>query len=101
NDVYINAEIAEDSVEVPKRYFPYELYPWQKFVNVFIFGVRWKEDNSLVFTRYLLYMGRGAGKNGFISWNSFFMQTKQHGIKNYNIDIVATSEDQAKTSFLD
>jgi phage terminase large subunit-like protein len=101
NDIYINTEIVEASVEVPGKYFPYQLYPWQKFVNVFIFGVRWKEDNTLVFTRYFLYMGRGAGKNGFISWDSFFMQTKQHGIQNYNIDIVATSEDQAKTSFLD
>src|SRR5699024_9492 len=56
---------------------------------------------SLVFDRYFLYMGRGAGKNGFISWDSFFMQTKQHGIQNYDIDIVATSEKQAKTSFND
>lgn len=101
NDVYIKAKIVEDSVEIPGRYFPYSLYPWQKFVNVFIFGVRWKKDDSLVFTRHFIYMGRGGGKNGFISYDSFFMMSKQHGIQNYDIDIVATSESQAKTSFLD
>lgn len=100
-DVYINKKMVEDSVEIPGRYFPYELFPWQKFANVFIFGVRWKDDDSLVFNRYFFFMGRGAGKNGFISYDSFFMLSKQHGIMNYDIDIVATSEAQAKTSFTD
>lgn len=101
DDVYINHQMVNDSVEIPSRYFPYKLFDWQKFVNVFIFGLRWKVDDTLVFDRYLLYMGRGGGKNGFFSWDAFFMTTKQHGIMNYNIDIVATSEDQAKTSFDD
>lgn len=101
DDVYIDHEAVDKSVEIPGRYFPFKLYPWQKFVNVFIYGLRWKRDDTLVFDRYFLYMGRGAGKNGYISWNSFYMMTKQHGIRNYHIDIVATSEDQAKTSFED
>nr|BDD47242.1 terminase [Bacillaceae bacterium] len=101
DDVYINSEMVENSVNTPAKYFPYNLYPWQKFINVFIFGLRWKKDDSLVFNRFFLYMGRGGGKNGYISWNSFFMLSKQHGIQNYDIDIVATSEDQAKTSFND
>jgi phage terminase large subunit-like protein len=101
DDVYINVEMVDNSNEIPGRYFPYNLFPWEKFVNVFVFGLRWKEDDTLVFNRYFLYMGRGAGKNGFISWDTFFMMTKQHGIQHYDIDIVATSEDQAKTSFQD
>lgn len=101
DDVYLDTQMIDDSINVPARYFPYELYPWEKFANCFIFGLRWKEDKSLVFDRYLFYMGRGGGKNGFFSWDSFFMLSKQHGIPNYNIDIVATSEEQAKTSFND
>jgi phage terminase large subunit-like protein len=101
DDVYINSEMVDNSVNVPAKYFPYTLFPWEKFVNVFVFGLRWKADDTLVFNRHFLYMGRGAGKNGFISWDGFFMMSKQHGIPNYNIDIIATSEDQAKTSFLD
>lgn len=101
SDVYLDHEMINNSVDIPAKYFPFSLFPWQKFVNVFVFGLRWKSDNTLVFNRYLIYMGRGAGKNGYISWDGFFMMSKQHGIRDYQIDIVATSEDQAKTSFLD
>lgn len=101
DDVYIDAEMVNNSVEIPGRYFSYSLFPWQRFVNVFVFGLRWKEDDTLVFNRYFLYMGRGAGKNGYMSWDGFFMTSKQHGIKNYHVNIVATSEEQAKVSFED
>jgi phage terminase large subunit-like protein len=101
DDVYLNKKMIDESVSMPSRYFPYELYPWEKFSNCFIFGLRWKEDDSLVFDRHLYLLGRGAGKNGFFSYDSLFMMSKLHGIFNYNIEIVATSEDQAKTSFED
>lgn len=101
DDVYINSEMVDNSVGIPGRYFPFKLFPWQKFVNVFVYGLRWKKDDTLVFNRYFLYMGRGAGKNGYISYNSFFLTSKSHGIRNYHVNIVATSEDQAKTSFED
>lgn len=100
-DVYIDKEMVENSISIPGKYFPFSLFPWQKFANVFIFGLRWKEDDTLVFDRYFFYMGRGGGKNGFFSYDAFFMMSKQHGIQNYDIDIVATSEDQAKRSFKD
>lgn len=98
--IVIDAEAIEKSVEKPSAYFPFELFAWQRFCNAFIYGVRF-EDGSLVFNRFLIEIGRGAGKNGYISYNSFYMQTGHHGIKNYDIDIVATSESQAKTSFED
>jgi len=99
-DVVIDAEAIEKSVEKPKEYFPFELYAWQKFCNAFIYGVRY-ENGRLMFNRFLIEIGRGAGKNGYISYNCFYMQTGHHGIQNYDIDIVATSEKQAKTSFED
>ncbi len=98
--VIVDEKAIEKSVEVPDKYFPFKLFPWQKFINAFIYGVRY-EDGSLVFNRFLIEIGRGAGKNGYISYNSFFMLTGHHGIPNYDIDIVATSESQAKTSFED
>lgn len=101
DDVYLDKQAIEESVALPARYFSYALFPWQRFVNCFIFGLRWKENKRLVFDRFLIYMGRGGGKNGYLSFISFYMLTKQHGVTGYNIDIVATSEDQAKTSFED
>lgn len=101
DDVYLNEKMVEDSIEAPGKYFPFELFLWQKFAQVFIYGLRWKKDGSLVFDTYFVYVGRGSGKNGWISWNSFFMLSKKHGIQNYDIDIYATGEEQAKTSFND
>lgn len=99
-NVVIDEEAIEKSVSIPEKYFPFQLFPWQKFINAFIYGVRY-DDGQLMFSKFLILLGRGAGKNGYISWNSFHMMTGHHGIPNYDIDIVATSENQAKTSFED
>lgn len=100
-NIVINHEIIEKSINVPAKYFPFELLEWEKFINAFIYGVRYKDSGNLVFDRFLIMMGRGAGKNGFISFNSFFMLSKNLGIPRYDIDLVATSEDQAMRSFND
>lgn len=42
-------------------------------------------------------MGRGAGKNGFISTMAHFLASSLHGIEEYDVSIVANSEHQAKT----
>ncbi|MEB4814736.1 terminase TerL endonuclease subunit [Bacillus thuringiensis] len=98
--VVIDAEAIENSVRVPEKYFPFELFTWQRFCNAFIYGVKY-ENGSLMFNRFFMLLGRGAGKNGYIAYNCFHMMTGHHGIRNYDIDIVATSEKQAKTSFED
>lgn len=101
DEVYFDVVKAEASVYKPEPYFPFKLFPWQRFVNACAFGIRYKEDDRLYFTRILELVGRGAGKTGRAAWNSFFMPTGHHGIMNYDIDIVATSEDQAFKTFED
>ncbi|RWZ80783.1 terminase TerL endonuclease subunit [Staphylococcus saprophyticus] len=81
---------------INKWYFPVQDY--QKFIIAFVFLMD-DEIDTPYFTEFALFMGRGAGKNGFISAISDFMTTPIHGIKKYDISIVANSEDQAKTSF--
>lgn len=99
-NVVIDHEAINNSVDKPAPYFDFELYPWQRFCNAFIYGVRY-DDGRLMFNRFYIQIGRGAGKNGYISYNSFYMMTGHHGVQNYDIDIVATAEKQAKTSFED
>lgn len=96
--VVIDAEAIEKSVNTPAPFFHFKLLKWQRFVNACMFGLR-NADGSLQFDQILLYMGRGNGKNSTITYNSQYMTSSAHGIKNYNISIVATSEDSAKTSF--
>lgn len=97
--VIIDHEKIEKAISKMEEYFPFKLLPWEKFIVGLIHC--YYEDDTLVFDTFFLYMGRGAGKNGFISAISWYLTTGFHGIKEYNIDIVANSEDQAKTSFED
>lgn len=103
NEVLIKDNIHFDNEKIDKCikfinkwYFPVQDY--QKFIIAFVFLMD-DEIDTPYFTEFALFMGRGAGKNGFISAISDFMTTPIHGIKKYDISIVANSEDQAKTSF--
>lgn len=60
-----------------------------------------QENGQLRFPVLLIYVGRGAGKNGYLGFEDFCLLTPVNGIKHYNIDIFAMSEQQAKTSFND
>lgn len=81
-----------------QRYFPFDLYPWEKYVFV-LHNCVFDADYMPRWPDLLLYMGRGAGKNGYLSFEDFCLLTETNGIPDYDIDIAANSEDQAKTSF--
>lgn len=100
SDVFIDAEKIEKAVELIERYFEIKLLNWQLFVIALI-HCYYKSSDMVVFDEFFIEMGRGNGKNGFISPVSWYLTTHYHGIKEYNIDIIANSEDQAKTSFDD
>lgn len=98
--IYIDHDEIDEAIESIEKYFPFKLLVWQKFITAFVVGLFYKEDDSLVFNEFFLMMGRGAGKNGFIAALGFYLISKQK-IKKYDVAIVATSQDQAKTSFMD
>ncbi|MED3795883.1 terminase large subunit [Lysinibacillus capsici] len=98
-NVIIDTNKITEAKEFIERYFPFKLYPTQLFVLACMVGLFY-DDGTLVFNEFLLLWGRGAGKNGFIAAISKYFIAKQ-GIRGYNVDIVATSEKQAKTSFND
>ena len=98
-NIVIKHDMIEQAISKINEYFPFKLLDWQEF----IIGLAhcYYDDDTLVWDTYLTMMGRGAGKNGFISGLSFYFTTPFHGIREYNVDIVANSEKQAKTSFMD
>ena len=99
-DVFVDTGKTEKAVELIERYFRMKLFPWEKFVLALV-HCYYRSSDTLVFTEYLIMMGRGNGKNGFISGVAWYLTTMYHGIPGYNVDIIANSEDQAKTSFED
>jgi len=99
-DVFIDTAAIDKAVELMERYFEIKLFDWELFVTACIHCF-YKSDDTVVFSVIFIMEGRGNGKNGFISPICWYLTTHYHGIKGYNIDIVANAEDQAKTSFLD
>lgn len=99
DDVYFDVEQIENCIDYIERwYFP--LADFQKFLIPFSF-LRINEDgnDALFYDSHFWTMARGSGKNGLFSGLSNYFISPLHGIRNYNVDIVANSEDQAMVSF--
>lgn len=79
-------------------YFPFELFPWQKFVFA-LHNCVFRRDGHPRWPDLFILCGRGAGKNGYLSFEGFCLLTPTNGVSYYDVDICATSEEQAKTSF--
>lgn len=99
NDVYIDEKRIEDGLSLQK-YFPYKLIEWEVFLFALIVGVLFK-NGDIFFKDIRIVVGRGSGKNGFISFLCFYFISPYHGIEGYNIDLIANSEEQVQTSFVD
>ena len=84
-----------------QKYFPYDLLPWEVFLFAVIAGVKFVGTNDIYFDEIRIIVGRGNGKNGFIDFLAFYFISPAHGVMGYDVDLLANSEEQAKTSFSD
>ena len=104
-DIFAREDIHVDEEQLAEylgyeKYFPFGLFPWEKFCFA-LHNCTYCSDGSLRFPVLAVYVGRGAGKNGYLGFEDFCLLTDTNGIREYHIDIFATSEDQAKQSFTD
>ncbi|MGH1313738.1 terminase TerL endonuclease subunit [Bacillus toyonensis] len=96
DDLYFDDEMIEKCINFGEKwYFP--LQPFQKFLIAFVF-LFYKKNGRVFYRKFLWMLGRGGGKNGLISVIIHFLISELHGIPEYNISVVANSEEQAKTS---
>lgn len=100
DDVFVDNDKIEKAIELIERYFEITLFDWEKFIIALV-HCYYRSNDTVVFTEFLIVMGRGNGKNGFISGLAWYLTTQYHGIEGYNVDIIANSEAQAETSFQD
>jgi phage terminase large subunit-like protein len=98
-DVVIEKDKIDKAVELMERYFEIKLLDWELFIIALIHC--YYKNDTVVFNEFFIMMGRGNGKNGFISPVAWYLTTHYHGVKGYNVDIIANSEEQAETSFND
>ena len=102
-DVYVDAERIAKGLSLQK-YFPYSLLPWEKYQFAIIAGVFLREpgmEDDIYFHEIWDIIGRGAGKNGFIDFLAFYFISPYHGVRGYNVDLIANGEEQAATSIVD
>lgn len=103
-DVYVDAERIRKGLSLQK-YFPFRLLPWEKYQFAIMFGVFLRQPGApwddIYFHVVRDIIGRGAGKNGFIDFCALYMISPYHGVKGYNVDLIANGEDQAGTSIKD
>lgn len=88
----------EKSISMLERHFPFKMHDYQKFRFAIFYGLYEKGTDFPVFNENFNMWGRGTGKNGTASMDSFFLVSEFNGIRKYDVNFVATSEDQARTS---
>ncbi|MGH4125106.1 MAG: terminase TerL endonuclease subunit [Clostridium sp.] len=83
-----------------QKYFPFNLIEWEVFLFT-LHNCTYSSPGILRWPDLLIFVGRGAGKNGYLSFEDFCLIGDHNPVKNYDIDICANAEEQAKTSFDD
>jgi len=100
-DIYTDDNQLNNYLSLAK-YFPYEqLFDWEIFCLALHCCTYRKKDDMPRWPDLFALMGRGAGKDGYIAFESFCLVSQYNGIKNYHVDICANNEEQAKAPFDD
>lgn len=98
DDVFFDEDTFQKAIKYCEKWY-YKLFLYQKFAYALFFMYDKNNTDIVIFPDILILMARGNGKDGMIMPLANFLQTHYYGVKNYHIDIVATSEEQALNSF--
>lgn len=99
-DIYVDREQLGHYLGLVK-YFPYgRLFPWEEFLLT-LWDCTYRADGTPRWKTLLCMVGRGAGKDGFIAFDSACSISPYNPVGHYNVDICANNEDQAVTPVKD
>lgn len=100
-DIYVDTVRLENYMKLEK-YFPFQLFPWEKFVEAIWNCTYWSKTHKDEMLRGMprwdtmfCMVGRGAGKDGLISFDSFCSVSPYSEVKENDVDICANLEEQA------
>ena len=77
-----------------QKYFPFVLFPWEKFLFA-LWNCTYTAQGRPRWKTVLCMVGRGAGKDGYIAFDSACSISPYNPVGHYNVDICAMNEDQA------
>lgn len=92
-------DLTVDLVQLEKymglqRYFPFTLFPWQKFV-IALWDCTYTPDGMPRWDTFFGLVARGAGKDGLIAYDSACCISPYCESPRYDVDICANDEEQA------
>ena len=100
-DIYVDDDLAKKYFGLEK-YFPFEqMFPWQVFVITLHICTFWRGSGMPRWPELFCMIGRGAGKDGTIAFESACLVSPYCGIPKYDVDICANNEEQALRPVLD
>lgn len=92
-DLRVETERLEKYLGLQK-YFPFALFPWEKFLFT-LWNCTYTAQGRPRWKTVLCMVGRGAGKDGYIAFDSACSISPYNPVSHYNVDICAMNEDQA------
>lgn len=98
--IFETEELHVDEKQLEKylslaKYFPFQkLMPWEEFL-IALWDCTYRADGRPRWRTVFCMVGRGAGKDGFIAFDSFCSVSPYNLVKYYDVDICANNEDQA------
>lgn len=100
-DIWVDEEQLGRYMSLEK-YFPFSLFPWERFLIAIWDCTYWSKTHENEMLRGLprwdtmfCMVGRGAGKDGLISFDSFCSVSPYSEVKENDVDICANLEEQA------
>lgn len=94
DDVYVDEEQLAKYMRLEK-YFPFKLLPWEKFLCALWNCTYWNGTGLPRWRVVLCMVGRGAGKDGYLSFDAMCSVSPFCEVPRYDVDICANLEDQA------
>lgn len=95
-DLRVDAEQLRHYLSLA-RYFPYErLFPWQECLTA-LWNCTYTTEGRPRWKTLFCMVGRGAGKDGYIAFDSMCSTSPYNPVSRYNVDICANNEEQAMT----
>lgn len=98
-DIFVDTELLAKYMGLEK-YFPFSLFLWQKFIFT-LWNCTFTAPGRPRWKTVFCMMGRGAGKDGYIAFDSFASVSPYNPVKDYDVDICANNEEQAMRPVLD
>lgn len=93
--IEVNLDLYDKYIKIGHLFF-HCVFPFQSFAMAMSLCTFYKGTSRARWNKLFCLKGRGNGKDSDIAWYSTCLTSVYHGIKQYNIDIIANNIDQSE-----